>query len=94
LFTQFHESPTAYLDFKEILPWSLCDTEYSNDTGCFEFQDILNVDSLFNSAMPSEASQLMKQKSAGIRRRGRKEGREMRLTCAWSSSTDFGSKYS
>jgi hypothetical protein len=71
LFTQFHESPTAYLDFKEILPWSLCDTEYSDDTGCFELEDILDVDSLLKSAMPSDASQLMEQNIC----RNKKEGK-------------------
>jgi hypothetical protein len=36
----------AYLDFEKILPWSLSDTEYSDDTGCLELQDVLYIDSL------------------------------------------------
>jgi hypothetical protein len=36
----------AYLDFEKILPWSLSDTEYSDDTRRFEFEDVLNVDTL------------------------------------------------
>jgi hypothetical protein len=36
----------AYLDFEKILPWSLSDTEYSDDTRRLELEDILYVDSL------------------------------------------------
>lgn len=36
----------AYLDFEKVFSWSLSDTEYGDDTGRLELEDVLDVDSL------------------------------------------------
>ena len=42
------EGRKTHFDFEKILPRSLGDTEYSDDTRRFELGDILHVDSLTN----------------------------------------------
>jgi len=36
----------ADLDFEQILPWCLGNTEYRHDARSFQLEDILDVDSL------------------------------------------------
>ena len=47
----------AYLDLEQIFPRRLSDTEYSDDTRCFELSDILHVDTLGRqyTSTPGEA---------------------------------------
>lgn len=36
----------AHLDFEQILPRRLRDTEHGDDTGSFELDDVLDIDAL------------------------------------------------
>jgi len=38
----------ADLDFEQILPWCLGNTEHRDDTRSFQLEDILDVDSLYH----------------------------------------------